>query len=55
MFHEYQKQQQQDIVKPITKLGEKMTPEQERRHRALSDALGMTWQEYLECNPHLKN
>ena len=30
-----------------------MTTE-ERNHRDMAEALGMTWEEYLEINPHLK-
>lgn len=54
MFNKYHKQKRSDIIEPITKPGEKMTPEQEKKHRDLAEALGMTWKEYLECNPHLK-
>ena len=54
MFYTYQKQHCLDIIKPITKSGEQMTTEQERKHRTLAEALGMTCKEYLECNPQLK-
>lgn len=27
---------------------------EEKRHRRIAEALGMTWEEYLEINPHLK-
>ena len=50
----YQKQHCLDIIKPITKPGGQMTTEEERKHRTLAEALGMTWKEYLKCNPHLK-
>lgn len=26
---------------------------EERKHRAMAEALGMTWEEYLKLNPHL--
>lgn len=54
MFDKYYNRERSDIIQPITMPGEQMTPAQERKHRNLAEALGMTWKEYLECNPHLK-
>lgn len=28
--------------------------QEEKRHRDMAEAIGMSWEEYLEINPHLK-